>query len=151
MGADYAIFIYGLKDPRTGLIMYVGETVDPKRRLQSHIWPPAKAKSLPPVSRWVLSLRDDGVAPEMVILEECAASHSRGLEDRWIANHRKTNPGLLNVPQNEFGVPRKADARRKCIGVHLNDTEFDALNAYAAGQGLSRVDAIRAWIGSLPV
>ena len=39
-------FIYGLIDPRNGLIAYVGKTKDPDKRLASHIGEKKKKRTL---------------------------------------------------------------------------------------------------------
>jgi len=60
------IFIYGLVDPRDTKVYYVGRTTRPKARLDQHI----NAKANGPKRRWISDLIDNGLYPEMLILEE---------------------------------------------------------------------------------
>ena len=61
------ISIYGLKDPETGQIRYVGKTSLPTYRLWGHkVQRTSKAKY-----EWVTSLKKKGLQPEFVIFEEC--------------------------------------------------------------------------------
>jgi hypothetical protein len=57
--------VYGLKDPRNGVIRYVGITFDPEQRLRNHL----ADRSNTPKSAWIRQLRTCGFVPDLVILE----------------------------------------------------------------------------------
>jgi hypothetical protein len=66
--------IYGLLDPRDGHLRYVGMSVDPWRRLRDHVLERARlARGAPaPKSdrvRWLASLVEVGLAPQLLVLE----------------------------------------------------------------------------------
>src|SRR5271165_56167 len=53
-----AAVIYVLRDPRTGIAMYVGKTTrDPKERLEEHIW----VSPLRQLGRWLGRLHHEGL------------------------------------------------------------------------------------------
>jgi len=62
---DKEAYIYGLADPETGTIRYVGKAVDPERRLKEHAYGSALHKQ-----RWFNFLRKRGLGPELIILEQ---------------------------------------------------------------------------------
>lgn len=116
--------IYALIDPRFDTVRYVGRTSDPKRRLARHLGverdrriirteifntypiPPGagpKEKEL-----WVSSLRQEGLLPEMRILEQVRVpSRTLERETRWICHFLHHRAALLNVewPNVTYAAP----------------------------------------------
>lgn len=88
-----AISIYGLVDPRTGQLRYVGKANDLASRLKSHLRD-AKRRDTP-VYRWIRKLLTQGVGPSIRLLEECTGDW-REAERRIIAEYREAGT-LLNV------------------------------------------------------
>ena len=90
--------IYGLIDPCTQQIRYVGKTVNPKNRLKSHI-SAAKSKrgSHLPVNRWMRKLLEQGMKPQMVILDSCSLWSWQEAEKWWIMFCRLNNIPILNI------------------------------------------------------
>lgn len=85
------IYIYALIDPRTAEVRYIGLTRFPEKRLSNEIHYPHNNH----LRNWVNSLKEDGVRPEMTILQVCkkdADEHER----KWIAFHRSLGCKLLN-------------------------------------------------------
>lgn len=77
-------YIYALIDPRTHKPFYVGQTPDPDRRLKAHIkrihYKSVQGK-LYASGEYIKNLHDDGLKPQIVILET--------LEFEWIfANYQ---------------------------------------------------------------
>lgn len=82
--------IYALRDPRSGAIRYVGQTRCPlNKRLSEHIHCPTNRRA----REWMRELRDQGLRPEIVLLEtvDCADLSSR--EKFWIKEmHLRREP-----------------------------------------------------------
>lgn len=88
-------FIYGLIDPRTKKVVYVGKSNDPKSRLAGHL-----ASDIHPslaVSKWSLQLRKLKLSPKVIILEEVLIEKWREREIKWIEFYRKAGLELLNI------------------------------------------------------
>ena len=85
-------YIYRLRDPRTGQIVYIGATVDPKRRLTQIMSPTMVGRS---VIMWVLALKSARLEVKMEIIEECGTAVRRERELHWI-NYYKDTCDLLN-------------------------------------------------------
>lgn len=86
--------IYGLLDPRDGLLRYVGQTIQPlKLRLLDH----CKGNYPCRKTSWVKSLKKLGLRPRIVPLEsEIHPSLLNESEAAWIAIARATGATLLN-------------------------------------------------------
>jgi hypothetical protein len=95
--SDNTIFIYGLVDPQTGFVRYVGKTNNTRFRLNNHL---AKDRLLAdtPKVKWIESLLAQGVKPQIVILEEVIQSAWEEAEKRWIAFYQSKHdyPELTN-------------------------------------------------------
>lgn len=99
--------IYSLSDPETGEIRYIGKANDPKKRLESHVWPGKSAKT--PVAQWCKSLRARGLRPIMRALEE--VEDWEAAEKRWIAQYRSGGARLLNLSAGGLDMDRVKEAR----------------------------------------
>lgn len=96
--------IYGLKDPRHGKFCYVGQAVDTNVRLQQHL----DGKHLHGnVSKalWIEDMKKDGVAPELVVLQECATFQEADAAEReWIRKLIEEDHPLLNIADGGAGT-----------------------------------------------
>jgi hypothetical protein len=90
------VYIYGLVDPRTDVVMYIGKTVDIKNRLRQHRKPRADQR-MTRVKSWAISLKSKGLEPSMVILEACTEDSWKDREIFHIQDHRSKNDKLLNM------------------------------------------------------
>jgi hypothetical protein len=88
-----AVTIYGLVDPRTGVVRYVGKANDSAKRLKTHIRDARRRNS--PVHCWIRKLAGVGLTPEMRVLEAVEGDW-REVERRLIAEYRAAGK-LLNV------------------------------------------------------
>lgn len=96
-----ATYIYGLVDPRTEQIRYIGKTIDPKRRLYQHIRRAKRnMRSYTHKTRWLRQLFSENVEPKMIILEECVSSKWEEREMHWIA----TLDNLVNIASGGQGI-----------------------------------------------
>lgn len=88
-------FIYALLDPRTAAVRYVGKSVNPRRRLQSHCSAKAVAKQTH-TACWLRSLLDVGLSPSLVIIDGGRGNGHAAAERAWIAEYRRRGAHLTN-------------------------------------------------------
>lgn len=95
--------IYGLADPATEEIRYVGQTVrNPRGRLREHVRNaerPLKAKGQRRLRAWLRSLQEE---PLLVVLEETGDLDEA--ECRWIAKLREEGSRLCNMTDGGVAV-----------------------------------------------
>lgn len=97
--------IYGLYDPHTGQLRYVGRTVQPlETRLAGHLAFAAKYRSTSPLVRWLRELIETGFAPTIRPICVVSDLFADAAEHHTIAAH----PDLLNVTYNLAGVYGRA-------------------------------------------
>lgn len=107
-------FIYGLIDPRTLLIRYVGKTKKGMTRPKEHRLC-RTATTGRYLINWIRSLQALGLDYEVVILEECANAQLDELERFWIAYGRASCWPLTNLTRGGDGFTGKhtEETRRK--------------------------------------
>jgi predicted GIY-YIG superfamily endonuclease len=76
-------FIYGLIDPRTNEYFYVGATRTLEYRYSAHCNPATKDYSRPRVQR-ILSIKADGMLPQIKVLDRAKTLQRHECEQRWI-------------------------------------------------------------------
>lgn len=119
--------IYTLSHPETGEVRYVGVTSQKTtKRLQDHI-KDARRHRRSWTHKWILSLLDAGVAPDMAVIETVPGGGDRaGAERRWIAHYRAAGARLTNLTdggEGAFGYQMTPEARayisahRKAYGI----------------------------------
>jgi hypothetical protein len=96
--SDKTTFIYGLIDPKTKELRYVGKTVDGvEKRIAVHV---SRAKTQPHKIHsmaWLESLRLAGLRPDGFVIEEIAAGEDWvNAEQFWIAYFRSIGANLCN-------------------------------------------------------
>ena len=103
-------WIYGLVDPRTQIIRYVGKSNNPVARLKAHLKDCQKCRRV----NWLKSLARLGLYPEMIILEEVVYINWQDAECKWIKHFRKQGICLTNSTDGGDGLnnPNK-ETRRK--------------------------------------
>ena len=79
------LYIYALKDPRNGIVKYVGRTSNIKTRYRKHL---SSKKSLQK-DIWIGELKACGLEPEVIILEKVDRRHVIKSEMKWIKHYRK--------------------------------------------------------------
>ena len=87
------VYIYGLTHPKTGELHYVGKSILPGWRLIQHLqYPHSKV-----IGQWIESLRQEGLEPEMRILETVEdGADWRARELHWIKQVQSETKLLLN-------------------------------------------------------
>lgn len=102
---DKPRFVYGLVDPNSNQIRYVGCSFSPKTRLKAHT--STASGTTPrmleywgkhtPVYEWIYGLLKEGKRPSLVILEECTPDNWRERENDWIVRLDSIGTDLTNV------------------------------------------------------
>lgn len=82
--------IYALLCPQSGETMYIGQSINIKKRFASHL----QSGSKYPVSVWISGLKEKGLRPGLKVLVECDRASLDGEEIKAIAEHKGK---LLNV------------------------------------------------------
>lgn len=97
-------YIYGLRDPRHGMICYVGQSIDPETRLHQHL----SGKSLDgnySKAVWLYEMRQAGVQPELVILQKCSQwGEADQAEKEWIRQLIEDDHPILNMADGGIGT-----------------------------------------------
>ncbi len=78
------VFIYGLIDPRTSKIRYIGKTRDTEKRLRKHI-NETKRGATNHKHNWIRQLLEQGLIPIIEVLEETTNDDWEEREKEWIA------------------------------------------------------------------
>ncbi len=98
------VVIYGLVDPRSGVLRYIGQTRDRQRRYSRHCHPHPKDRRHR--AQWIRALTRGGLKPEFVEIEVCDPFNVDAAERFWIASLRAAGAELLNIADGG-GVTRR--------------------------------------------
>lgn len=108
-------FIYGLIDPRTHAVRYVGKSANPAMRLKTHL----KDKHSTHKVHWLNELRALGLMPHIVVIEEVPIENWQAAECFWIAHYKASGANLVNTtdggenPPSSKGLTRSPETREK--------------------------------------
>lgn len=119
--------VYGLIDPRTDHLRYVGQTVNLKERIAHHLIPSRLHASLP-VSRWLRKLSEVGLAPDVAVLEEPEPANLYESEKFWIGYFKMIGCSLLNLHDHGPGGRLKGwhhtdDTKAKLRAARMNQPD----------------------------
>lgn len=95
-------YIYGLIDPRSGEIRYVGKANDVQRRLREHLKPCALKANTHKIN-WIKSLLLIGLQPDAVTLDTVDVDVSSESEQAWITKLLKAGLPLTNGAEGGRG------------------------------------------------
>jgi hypothetical protein len=94
------VYVYGLVDPRTNEVRYVGASVEPWRRRAEHLWE-ARSTSTTPKAVWLRDILAGGHESSVLILARTTRADWRSVEETWIARYTNlTNKGA-EAPEEE--------------------------------------------------
>lgn len=96
------VAIYGLFDPRTGHLRYIGKSVNCRERLARHIRE-ARRGSTVHCKRWIAGILAAGACPEMDVLEVVDDAAANDAERFWIAAMRLAGAALTNLTDGGDG------------------------------------------------
>lgn len=96
------VYIYALLDPDTGIVRYIGKSVDLTRRMNQHcrVDPASKNQR----AMWIASLAAVGKTPNMIVIENCTDENWQEAERRWIAHYLPTGNLTNTSPGGESGM-----------------------------------------------
>jgi hypothetical protein len=141
--------IYGLVDPRTGAIRYIGKTVRGITRVRAH--GQRMHEEHTHKSAWLKQLRAAGLRYKVLVLEELPAEELCAAEVRWIALARKIGWALTNLTDGgdgAHGCRQSTETRKKRAMVLRGQKRTPEQRARysAAFKGVKKSDAHRAAI-----
>lgn len=92
-------YVYGLVDPTSSAICYIGYTsCTPEKRLGEHLEFARKSRSVSEKNIWLRSLQDEGKKPDIVILQIFEDAKDALLSEReWIERGYASGWPLLNI------------------------------------------------------
>lgn len=92
------VFIYGLREVGCDEIRYVGQSVDPAKRIKVHATcGDADLRDFNPRKKWIDSVKISGGAIEMILLDKCTLPDASTEEQKWVDLLLKYNHRLTNV------------------------------------------------------
>jgi len=104
-------FIYGLVDPVSGFIRYIGKSDNPEHRLKSHI--DNRNYSNTHKNNWIKSLISKGVRPTMEIIDEVPYENWIAREIETITLFKSAGANLVNGTLGGEGVTQTPEIRKK--------------------------------------
>lgn len=137
--------VYGLRDPRTGEVRYVGKSINGTERPRQHVRASSLASSASTYKNsWLKQLVGSGLKPEIVILQECQTSEELlGAEKAWIVIGRQAlGRRLTNLTHGGDGCAeplRSPETRGKMRAARLDPKKKSAHDA-AIRDALNRSD-----------
>jgi hypothetical protein len=125
--------VYGLADPRSGVIRYVGKARDAEERLKRHFEKPSKR-----VKVWLDDLASEDRVPAIVVLATVPEEDALLREAQWIEGLNRTGPKLLNVA----GTVRRTGPT-VVVTARFPQETWDRVDAMASRLGCTRSDVMR--------
>lgn len=113
-------YIYTLSDPTTGEVKYVGKTKDTKDRIRRHMSNDHLRDAWTSKNKWLLWLKNQGLKPDIEILDEGDADNINSLEIYWISQLKQWGYKLKNETEggdggrNWLGKKHKESSKLKC-------------------------------------
>lgn len=137
--------IYGLIDPHTNLVMYVGYTSNLKARFSHHCSSSKHRSNAREI--WVNDLLTQGTKPICSILERTDEQRWEASERHWINHYKLKNPTLTNHAMGGAGGIKGRKtllSDNECKGhitLRISAQVYDAIECYAkeSGQTISWV------------
>ena len=109
--------IYGLVDPRSKLLRYVGKSTSGLSRPRAHLRPSVCAKERNYKSNWIRQLAASGLKPNIVVIQAFdSAELLYRAEQRWISHLRGNGHPLTNLTDGgpgSFGLTASVETRAK--------------------------------------
>lgn len=129
------VYIYGLRDPETHLIRYIGKAENPKARLSGHLRDKANCHRV----HWIQGLLARGLKPEVVIIEKIEGEWPwQESERHWIDYGRRNGWDLTNNTDGGDGVcglPAETRSRMRKTWLGRKHTPESLLRIGAASRG----------------
>jgi hypothetical protein len=129
------VFIYCLQCPVSGLIRYVGKSVDPDSRYARHL----VCKRRDHRSNWIRSLKSKGLLPVMDILEEVYGRTERDWQEAeifWISYLKFLGMPLCNISSGGYGGTSTNEEARAKIRAAMRGREIPQSHREALSKSL---------------
>jgi hypothetical protein len=97
-------FIYGLVDPLSDQVRYVGASKNPQKRLLEHLAPSQLKKPIEK-NRWLKELLSQGHRPRVIIIEKASELEWEEKEKFWIEHFESIGIKLTNQLPGGIGGP----------------------------------------------
>jgi len=101
--------IYGLIDPRTNQLRYIGKADSPHIRFKQHL----KHRGRSHKHCWLRSLKRLKLIPELIILERVRDSQWQESESWWIDYFKSLGANLTNMIDGGYGFSLTAEIKSK--------------------------------------
>jgi hypothetical protein len=140
--------VYGLCDPRSGELRYVGYSKKPRIRFNHHMWEAKRVRTRK--NNWIRALLRLGLEPERFVIEEALSSREAAAEAEvgWIAYFRMIGCRLTNATDGGDGAvghrwsteerARMSEQRRgerhPNFGKHLDDVTRERIASSSRGR-----------------
>jgi hypothetical protein len=137
-------YIYGLYEPLTNELRYIGATNNPQERFASHL----KSKPGTHNRNWLCSLREKKLKPTFKIIEQVDDDSWSEREQYWIAHYKSAGARLTNATKGGEGTTglrhsektlkqmseAKKGAKNSNFGKHLSEKVIDAIRKANTGR-----------------
>lgn len=133
------VYIYGLADPETQHLRYVGKATDLRRRLREHL----QTKVHNHAGCWIRFLLAAGRQPEIFPIEEVADDGWQEAERFWIGYFRFIGADMINGSPGGLGGSNRGHQ----MSPEANARRVAAVQAVCRGRKLSQeqIEATRIW------
>lgn len=130
--------VYGLIDPCTGVIRYVGISKHLRFRMLNHFEKDTDSHN--PKSEWIRSLKSVGLLPIVAVLEDGQGEGAAAAESRWIAYFREMRIPLTNAMSGGYSLSEGQRQKRGPAQGKPKPIEDDDIYG---GQAVTLFDLIR--------
>lgn len=132
--ADKPTIIYGLVDPRTKELRYVGKTITAlEHRLYNHIGDARRGRKQR-VSRWIRGILLDGFEPTTVLLDIIPPGRDWAVGERsWIRFFRDFGLNLVNQTDGGEGCSGFQHSAEFCASVSIRNSKPEIVAKFRGG------------------
>ena len=119
------VYIYGLVDPETYVVRYVGKTINLYERYYNHLQELNDIKKKNYHSKnWIRTLLKRGIIPKVIILEMCTVENWQEKERFWISFYKDNNLTNMTKGGDGGGMLGKVSPKRLKIDIYNLDGTF---------------------------
>jgi hypothetical protein len=128
-------YIYGLKDPVSEEVRYIGQALRPKNRYHTHVWKARTNYEAGHKANWIRSLLKENKLPQLFLLASTSIETAHELENYYIQLYRaKGNKRLCNsdapAESPRFGAKLSQEAIEQRREFNLKRYENKPHNPY---------------------
>ncbi len=124
--SDNKVFIYGLSDPISRDVRYIGKSIDPKKRFQAHLSIGQLNRYRSIKNSWIKSLLAKGFSPDLVILDCVEGRDANEAEMEYINFFRERAKLTNGTDGGDGGAVIDPEARARIRAAHLGSKASEA-------------------------